>query len=263
MAATEIGAANSGGGSETPQLAGLPEAFEVLFSLFELDGNYAVGFTPFENAGPNCIEAQFTAPNGSQTVFAAGVTAGISCGYAPLVTSATKGEILECSEIRFLLTGMPLQTMASTGSELFASITSPALPEGSNWIGATFSGPIAIDDVPTLDGDALGCAVAVPIELDPDVPEFLDGVTQRVSIVEIEGGVRVTYTTLGDSAAEWVGQSDIDLWGEVIVDDGDRLEVRHADGRYIALIASGGPGPIEARLCLWAEQPADTTCAAG
>lgn len=261
VAATEIGAANSGGGRETAETSGLPEPFEVLFSLFELDGNYAVGFSPFESSGPNCIEAQFTLATGSLRVFAAGVTDGISCRYAPLVTGGTKGDILACSEIRFLLTDMPVETLATPGAALFASVTSPAVPEGSNWIGARFSGPISADEIPTLDSSALGCVVEAPVELDPDVPEFLDGVTQRVSIVKIEGGVQVSYTSLGDSAAQWVGESDVDLWGEVIVDDGGRIEVRHEDGRYLTLVATGGPGPITAELCLWEQEPADTMCA--
>ena len=98
----------------------------------------------------------------------------------------------------------------------------------------------------------------------PDIPTpNVDGVTQRVSVLEIEGGIQASYTTLGEGPRkEHISQFEIEPWGEVIVDDGKRIELRHEDGRYLAWVSRGGPGPMTIQICIWEQDPPDSTCPA-
>ena len=263
-ALVDYGAMHGGGGQEDPQPEDLPDPFEVLASLFSLDGRIAVAFSPFEIGPSTCLEAHIETTATLPKTAAAPVTAGVVCAsFSPLVTSATPGSLLVCSEVLFLTTDWPIEALRSEEEVISARVAGPLHPDGVTWIGGLFVGPVAASSIPEVDLSELNCETSPDLALSEDVPVLIDGVTQQLGIVErADGGLQVSFSSLGDGPPSRAGEYSALAaeWGEIVREEGGRVEVRHSDGRYVTFVATGGPGPMEFEICEWTAEPADGNC---
>lgn len=263
--ASEYGAVNDIRGEEEPEITNLPEPFEVLVTLFQLEGNVVVGFSPFEPPDRSCLEARFASVNGRPRAYAVPITEGIDCStFSPFLQVATEAFLIECETVRLVRTDVPVDALAAPSADLVAAVTTPRFRDGVNWIGTTFSTPIEPDELPSVDLDDAGCEEIEALELDPDIPR-VRGLSTLVGIDRVqEDGLRANYETIGESAEEVVRDylGDWLDWGEIL-EQGTHLEARHDDGRYVVLNAESrglAPGLMMAYLCVWPTEPADTSC---
>jgi hypothetical protein len=269
--ADQFGAADSAAEDAVPVTESLPDAGEILLSLFDIEGSIAVGYSPFDVDGVNCLEARWTGADDARRVATAPIDPGADCAaFSPFSTPATPGETIECRDVRFLTTSLRLGALGEAGSTLLASVTAPGLPDGVTWLGGTFAGPIDGASIPTVDLDELDCApTTLELALDDDVPIYDDPVTQQVGVEEIdEGGVRASFSTIG-GVADQMNQYVRDpftggmgfTWGEIVELGERRVEAVHEDGRYLTFVIVGGDGPHQIEICVWPRTPTDPTCA--
>ncbi len=243
----------------------LPDEFEILVSLFELDGSLVIGFSPFEDRGRNCLEARFSNAGGRPRAYSAPISAGTGCEtFSPFLLADTDDDLVICSDVYFLRTDADLESLSAEGSTMLAAVTAPHSVSGVVWIGATFTGPISPEQIPDVDLSERDCDVQAELALDPDVPPHVEGLPQQLSIDPADDeGIRVNYSALGEGVEFMLGvyRPELSNWGEIVVDDDTRLEALHDDGRYLAYVPTGGPGPMRVSLCVWASVPDDAACA--